>query len=116
MNFLAIPTLKNERACFFSPISIKPSRGLKETFDRARMGMENVGSLERSAAVMTMSARPISFLSTTVVFLVLVAIRVLFLSLAACAAWTSRVSWHGLSVSWMRVREAPCDRLRYSAA
>ena len=70
MNFFAMPTLKNERACFLSPISIRPLRSLKDTFDRARIGIANVGSFDRSAAVMTMSARPINFFSTAPFFLV----------------------------------------------
>jgi len=72
MNFLAMPTLKNERACFLWPISIRPFRSLNDTFDSARMGMANVGSLDRSAAEITMSAIPMSFFSTTVGFFCLV--------------------------------------------
>ena len=63
MNFFAMPTLKNDRACFFSPISINPLRGLNETFDRARIGMAKVGSFARSAAVMTIGHSD-EFLST----------------------------------------------------
>ncbi len=87
MNFLAMPTLKNDRACFLSPIVINPLRGLNETFDRARMGMENVGSFERSAAVMTMSARLMSFFSTGVVFLVLVGMRCVISFLETNFVW-----------------------------
>ena len=38
-----------------------PLRGLKVTFDSARTGMERVGSFFRWAAVMTVSATPMSF-------------------------------------------------------
>src|SRR6476620_8619052 len=79
MNFLAMPTLKNERACFLWPISISPLRSLNETFDSARIGMAKVGSFDRSAAVTTMSAMPISFFSTTLGFFCLVGIFVYFL-------------------------------------
>src|SRR5262245_21572691 len=79
MNFLAIPTLKKDRSCFFFPISMRPLRSLKDTFDNARIGMENVGSLERSAAAITMSARPTSFLSTAVAFFCLVVMESYFL-------------------------------------
>src|SRR4029079_4544892 len=74
MNFLAMPTLKNERACFLRPISISLFRSLNDKFDSARMGMANVGSLDRSAAEITMSAMPMSFFSTAVVFFCLVVI------------------------------------------
>ena len=66
MNFLAMPTLKNERACLRLPISSTPLRSLKVTFDSDRMGMASVGSLLRWAAVITVSATPISFFSTAV--------------------------------------------------
>src|SRR5262249_44519330 len=79
MNFLAIPTLKKDRSCFFFPISMRPLRSVKDTFDNARIGMENVGSLERSAAAITMSARPTSFLSTAVAFFCLVVMESYFL-------------------------------------
>src|SRR5438445_13365306 len=68
MNFLAIPTLKNDRACFRLPISIKPLRSLNSTFDSARIGIAMVGSLRFSAAVITRSATPTSFFSTAVGF------------------------------------------------
>ncbi len=68
MNFLAIPTLKNVRACFLLPISIIPLRSLKVTFERERMGIEIVGSFCRCAAVTTVSATLTSFLSTTLGF------------------------------------------------
>ena len=67
MNFLAMPTLKNERACLRLPISSSPLRSLKLTLDRARTGMAMVGSLRRWAAVITRSATPTSFFSTAVV-------------------------------------------------
>ena len=70
MNFFAIPTLKNDRVCFFSPISISPLRGLNDTFDKARIGISNVGSLARCAAAMTTSAIPTSFFPTAPVFFV----------------------------------------------
>src|SRR5262249_61772905 len=67
MNFLAIPTLKNERACFRFPISIRPRRWLKVTLDRDRTGIGGVGSFRRGAAVITTSATLMSFFSTAVV-------------------------------------------------
>src|SRR6476469_3046309 len=51
-----------------------PLRALNETFDKARIGMAKVGSFERSAAVTTMSAIPMSFFSTALVFFSLVGI------------------------------------------
>src|SRR5262249_48605082 len=72
MNFLAMPTLKNERACFLLPISIRPLRSLNDTFDRARIGIARLGSFDRSAAVTTTSARPTSFFSTGVAFFCLI--------------------------------------------
>src|SRR5438552_2267704 len=69
MNFLAIPTLKNERACFRLPISIIPLRGLNDTFESARIGIANVGSFERWAAATTTSAMPTSLVSTLVLAL-----------------------------------------------
>src|SRR5204862_6916859 len=66
MNFLAIPTLKNDRACLRLPISIRPLRSLKVTFESERTGIVSVGSLRRSAAWITTSATPISFFSTAV--------------------------------------------------
>src|SRR2546422_176370 len=68
MNFLAIATLKNDRACFRLPISIRPLRSLKFTFDSERTGIAMVGSLRFSAAVITRSATPTSFFSTAVGF------------------------------------------------
>src|SRR5437868_10594116 len=73
MNFLAIATLKNERACLRLPSSMRPLRSLKVTFDRARTGMANVGSRRRCAASTTTSAMPISFFSTAVGLRVFVA-------------------------------------------
>src|SRR5438552_13589428 len=68
MNFLAIATLKNDRACFRLPISIRPLRSLNSTFESARTGIAMVGSLRFSAAVITRSATPTCFFSTTVGF------------------------------------------------
>src|SRR2546425_3436249 len=68
MNFLAIATLKNDRACFRLPISIRPLRSLKFTFDSERTGIAMVGSLRFSAAAITRSATPTSFFSTAVGF------------------------------------------------
>jgi len=68
MNFLAIPTLKNDRACFRLPSSISPLRSLKLTFERERTGIARVGSRRRCAAVITMSATPTSFFSTALGF------------------------------------------------
>src|SRR2546423_8271457 len=68
MNFLAIATLKNDRACFRLPISIRPLRSLNSTFESARTGIAMVGSLRFSAAVITRSATPTSFFSTAVGF------------------------------------------------
>src|SRR5215467_5635216 len=84
MNFLAMPTLKNERACFLLPISIRPLRSLNDTFDRARIGIANVGSFDRSAAVTTTSAKPTSFFSTGVALFCLVFIGTYFF--LRCAA------------------------------
>src|SRR5262245_34994729 len=64
MNFLAMPTLKNVRSCFLRPISIMPLRWLNDTFESARIGISNAGSLERWAAAMTTSAMPTSLVST----------------------------------------------------
>src|SRR5262245_24643204 len=64
MNFLAMPTLKNVRSCFFLPISIMPLRVLNDTFESARMGISNAGSFERWAAAITTSAMPTSLVST----------------------------------------------------
>src|SRR5207249_6758866 len=68
MNFLAIATLKNDRACFRLPISIRPLRSLNSTIESARTRIAKVGSLRFSAAVITRSATPTSFFSTTVGF------------------------------------------------
>src|SRR5262245_37135118 len=65
MNFLAMPTLKNVRACFLRPISMMPRFSLKLTLARLRTGIESAGSLLRCAAVITTSATPTSFFSTT---------------------------------------------------
>src|ERR1041385_8226672 len=65
MNFFAMPTLKNERACLRLPSSIRPRFSSKLMLARLRIGIENVGALLRSAAVMTVSAMPMSFFSTT---------------------------------------------------
>src|SRR5712692_4563552 len=67
MNFLAIPTLKNDRACIALPISIMPLCSLNVMFDRERTGIAIVGSLRRWAAVITTSATPTSFFSTALV-------------------------------------------------
>src|SRR5262245_7328817 len=64
MNFLAMPTLKNVRSCFLRPISIMPLRSLNDTFESARIGIANAGSLARWAAAMTTSAMPTSLVST----------------------------------------------------
>src|SRR5439155_11280387 len=64
MNFFAIPTLKNARACIPLPISIMPLCSLNLTFDRERIGIARVGSLRCWAAVITLSATPTSFFST----------------------------------------------------
>src|SRR4030095_8923406 len=68
MNFLAIPTLKNVRACFLRPISMMPRFSLKLTLARLRTGIESAGSLLRCAAVMTTSATPTRFFSTAPLF------------------------------------------------
>src|SRR6185295_762750 len=91
MNLLAMPMLKNDRACFLSPISSKPLRSLKVTFERARIGISIVGSFARCAAEITRSASPINLFSTIPFFVDFVfAIVVLFflpcqLSLATCS-------------------------------
>src|SRR5437879_4793143 len=88
MNFLAIPTLKNDRACFPLPISIMPLCSLNVTFDRERTGMARVGSLRCWAAVITVSATPTSFFSTAL--FVFPFFRVMMLPISSSA---SRVSW-----------------------
>src|SRR5262245_18533664 len=65
MNFLAMPTLKNERACLRRPISRWPLRSLKLTLESDRTGIARVGSRRFWAALITTSATPISFFSTT---------------------------------------------------
>src|SRR5215470_4682830 len=65
MNFLAMPTLKKVRSCLRLPISMMPRFSLKLMLARLRTGMDSAGSLLRSAAVITVSAIPISFFSTT---------------------------------------------------
>ncbi len=76
MNFLAIPTLKNERACLRLPSSIRPLRSSNVTLDRERTGIANVGSRRRCAASMTTSATPTSFFSTVPIFRAFAAIGV----------------------------------------
>src|SRR5262245_5282422 len=68
MNFLAIPTLKNVRACFLRPISMMPRFSLTLTLARLRTGIESAGSWLRCAAVITTSATPTSFFSTAPLF------------------------------------------------
>ncbi len=68
MNFLAMPTLKNVRACLRLPISMMPRFSLKLTLARLRTGIDSAGSRLRSAAVITMSATPTSFFSTGPIF------------------------------------------------
>src|SRR5438309_10502050 len=82
MNFFAIPTLKNDRACLRLPISIRPLRSLKVMFDNERIGIVRVGSLPRWAALTTTSATPTSFLSTAVTFRGFAAISYAFPRLA----------------------------------
>src|SRR5216683_4661885 len=69
MNFLAIPTLKNVRACLRLPSSMMPRFSLKLTLARLRTGIARVGSLLFSAAVITRSATLMSFFSTGPVLL-----------------------------------------------
>ena len=64
MNFLAIPTLKNERACLRLPSSMMPRFSLKLMLARLRTGIASVGSRLRSAAATTASATLMSFFST----------------------------------------------------
>src|SRR5437588_277662 len=92
MNFLAIPTLKNDRACFPLPISIMPLCSLNVTFDRERTGMARVGSLRRSAAVITVSATPTSFFSTAL--FVFPFFRVMMLPISSSALRVSCVPGH----------------------
>ena len=68
MNFFAMPTLKKVRACLRLPISMMPRFSLKLTLARLRTGMDSVGSLLRSAAVITASATLMSFFSTAPTF------------------------------------------------
>src|SRR5262249_18992428 len=65
---LAIPTLKNVRSCFRRPISMMPRFSLKLTLARLRTGIESAGSLLFCAALITTSATPTSFFSTTPLF------------------------------------------------
>src|SRR5262247_3628713 len=81
MNFLAMPTLKKARACLRLPISMMPRFSLKLTLARLRTGMVSVGSLLRSAAVITVSATPTSFFSTTALFVPFAMRPLLLLSL-----------------------------------
>src|SRR5215813_1267857 len=81
MNFLAMPTLKNVRACLRLPISMMPRFSLKLMLARLRTGMVSVGSLLRSAAVITVSATPTSFFSTTALFVPFAMRPLLLLSL-----------------------------------
>src|SRR5260370_10862988 len=69
MTFLAIPTLKNVRACLRLPSSMMPRFSLKLTLARLRTGIARVGSLLFSAAVITRSATLMSFFSTGPVLL-----------------------------------------------
>ena len=59
-----MPTLKKVRSCLRLPISMMPRFSLKLTLARLRTGMDSVGSLLRSAAVITASATLMSFFST----------------------------------------------------
>src|SRR6185503_1582778 len=68
MNFFAMPTLKNERACFRLPISIRPRFSSKVMLARLRTGIDRVGSWLRCAAPITTSATPIRFFSTAPFF------------------------------------------------
>src|SRR5687768_8946267 len=78
MNFLAIATLKKERACLRLLSSMRPLRSLKFTFDSERTGIAMVGSFRRTAASITMSATTMSFLSTAVGFLAFLAMASYF--------------------------------------
>src|SRR5690349_23463127 len=64
MNFLAMPTLKNVRACLRRPSSMMPRLALKLTLASLRIGIARVGSWLFSAATITVSATPTSFFST----------------------------------------------------
>src|SRR5678815_3578939 len=57
MNFLAMATLKKVRSCLRLPISMMPRFSLKLTLARLRTGIVRVGSLLRSAAVITAAER-----------------------------------------------------------
>src|SRR2546428_10203992 len=76
MNFLAIPTLKNDRACLRRPSSIRPLRSSNVTLESERTGIAGVGSFRRCAASMTRSATPTSFFSTVLTFRAFAAIGV----------------------------------------
>src|SRR5215831_11406724 len=82
MNFFAIPTLKNVRACLRLPSSMIPRCALKVTLARLRTGMDSVGSLLRSAAVITVSATLTSFFSTSPEAFALAMVFYLFFRLA----------------------------------
>src|SRR5207302_321004 len=84
MNFFAIPTLKNVRACFRLPISMMPRFSLKLMLARLRTGIDRVGSRRSSAAVITTSATPTSFFSTAPDVFALA--RAMFPSISSCVS------------------------------
>src|SRR5881409_3667064 len=93
MTSFAMATLKKVRACFRRPISMMPRFSLKLMLARLRTGMARVGSLLRSAAVITVSATLTSFFSTGPGFLA-AALAMAFLSLLAL--WRLRPALRGL--------------------
>src|SRR6266849_6929842 len=99
MNFLAIPTLKNVRACLRLPSSMMPRLALKFTLARLRTGIDSVGSLLRSAAVITASATLTSFFSTAPVFFGLARAIYLVLRLDVFTLGALRLATFGLRLT-----------------
>src|SRR6058998_3996774 len=93
MNFLAMPTLKNDRACLRRPSSIRPFFSSNVTFESERTGIANVGSRRRCAASMTMSATPMSFFSTVVILRA-------FAAIGASYPFPRRARAFDLAVGW----------------
>src|SRR5437899_12640010 len=93
MNFLAIPTLKNDRACLRRPSSIRPLRSSNVTLESERTGIARVGSFRRCAASMTRSATPTSFFSTVLTFRAFAAIGVSYPFPRRARAFNLAVGW-----------------------
>src|SRR6202158_257167 len=106
MNFLAIPTLKNVRACLRLPSSMIPRFSLKLTLARLRTGIARVGSLLFSAAVITRSATLMSFFSTTPVLLAFALAMGSILPRSALRG-LRRLALRGLALGRFRGRHLP---------